>query len=45
MENIQAKDGWAVADKIDQFFNEVGDAADDDYGLPANSHPPGGNVS
>ena len=45
MENIQAKDGWAVADKIDQFFNEVGDAGDDDYGLPANSHPPGGNVS
>ena len=42
MENIQAKDGWAVADKIDQFFNEVGD---DDYGFPANSHPPGGNVS
>ena len=39
MENIQAKDGWAVADKIDQFFNEVGDAGDDDYGLPANSHP------
>ena len=22
-EVIQAKDGWAVADKIDQFFNEV----------------------
>ena len=42
MENIQAKDGWAVADKIDQFFNEVGDY---NYGLPANSHPPGGNVS
>ena len=22
-EVIQSKDGWAVADKIDQFFNEV----------------------
>ena len=42
MENIQAKDGWAVADKIDQFFNEVGD---DDYGFSPAIFPPGGNVS